>query len=201
MRFIRPWPVAAIYFGILPGIAVAQVQADEPIKTTLCELVKDPTPFNGKMVQLRATISVAYEVIEDDNCSGSIWLSVGAERTSVAQEFAYIDHIMDIRNPDRLDWKPLPPLRTVILKRDREFRRLDKYLDKQRKYNVSATCTGRFDHSDGKLIAIRPTGSPTVALGPLRYGHMGNWDSQLVLQSVSDVVAKPVDRSVYEKNK
>ncbi|MGO4883662.1 MAG: hypothetical protein ACLP59_23005 [Bryobacteraceae bacterium] len=195
--------VIAVCLAGFPILAVAQVQADEPIKTTFCELVKHPAQFGDKMVQVRATIVTGYEgiVIADDTCPGTIWLSVGEDRTSSAQEFAYIDHIMDIRNPDRLDWKPLPPLRTIILKRDREFRRLDKYFDKPRKYTVSAVCTGRFDHSDGKLIAIRAIGSRTVEAGPLRYGHMGDWDSQLVLQSVSNVIAKPIVRSEYKKTK
>jgi hypothetical protein len=194
---------AGIYFVaclvVSSGVAFAQVQADEPIQTTLCELMKAPPRFNGKMVQVRARI--VGDVIADDTCPGTIWLSVGDEGSSGAQEFAYIDHLMDIRTPERLDWRPLPPMPAVTLKNDRELRRLDKYRGNRRKYNVSATCTGRFEHGGGKLVAIRATGSRNVVLGPLRYGHMGAWDSQLVLQSVSNVAAKPIDRSIYEKNR
>ena len=46
--------VVSITLAVLPGVGFAQVKADEPIKTTLCELVSEPERFNGKMVQVRA---------------------------------------------------------------------------------------------------------------------------------------------------
>jgi hypothetical protein len=106
---------------------------------------------------------------------------------------------MDIRTPDRIDWKPLPPLYPVTLKKDRAFRRFDKYRGLRFKasycpeFDVTATLTGRFDHSDEKLIALRAAGSGSVEVGPFRYGHMGAWNSQLVLQSVNNVVVKRID--------
>src|SRR5882724_3327831 len=127
--------VVDITFVVLPGVGFGQAKADEPIKTALCELVKEPDRFNGKIVQVRAAIATGPEsiVVADDACSGSIWLSVGEWPTTNAREFAYINSIMDIRTPDRLDWKPLPTLYPVILKKNRAFRRFEKYLGQQYK--------------------------------------------------------------------
>jgi hypothetical protein len=69
--------VAAI-FVVLPGIAVAQVQADEPIKTTLCEVLKNPDRFNNRVVRLRTGIYPGLEdsptVLFDRSCSAVVAL-------------------------------------------------------------------------------------------------------------------------------
>jgi hypothetical protein len=65
-------------------------------------------------------------------------------------------------------------------------------------YSVTATMTGRFEHAS--LKAIRDTSNKIEIIEPVGFGHMTMWDSQLVLQSVSDVVAKPVDGTVNEKS-
>jgi hypothetical protein len=208
------WVVVAVTLAVLPGLGFAQVMADEPIKMTLCDLVKEPERFNGKMVQVRAAVFTGFEksILGDQSCSADIWLSVGAEPALGKLEYAYIESIVDIRTPERLEWKPLLPLRSVVLKEDKAYRRLYRYLGKQFRpkdrhttcidcplYTVSATMIGRFDHSETKLIATRGYPEGKIGVGSVRFGHLGAWDSQLVLKSVSDVVAKPIDPSVYGK--
>ncbi len=187
----------------------------KPVYSTLCEIMKEPQRFNGKMVRFRATVSTGPEsiVLKDDGCSDSIWLSVGEKPASGKLEYAYISSIADIRAPERLDWKPLSLPHPVVLKQDKAYRRLDKYVGKQFKpkdrheicvhcplYVVTATVTGRFDHTDRKWRMVRGHDADRVP-SSMGFGHMNSWDSQLVLQSVSDVIAKPIDPSVYEKSK
>jgi hypothetical protein len=153
-------------------------RSGDPIKTTICELVKNPEPFNGKLVQVRATVRTGFEhsLVEDKSCDSRIWFT-GPGAT-----------YMTIGRP------PAPTGAAVVLKDDREYRRMERYLSKQwhpRKYFpwqkvdicidcslyvVTATITGRFDYvkQDPGIPFLRRRG----------FGHLNGWDSQLVLESV-----------------
>ena len=204
-----------VYLAFLSEVVAGRVKSPEPIKTTICELVKTPERFDGAMVQVVATIGAGFEasLLVDDGCSARIWLSVREKPALGTLEYADIHSINDIKAPERLDWKPLTPRQAVILKKDRAFRRLARYLSKQFKpkdpreicisyplYSVSASMVGRFDHTDRKWRMVRGDDADKVP-SSMGFGHLNSWDSQLVLQSVSNVVAKPIDRSVYEKKK
>src|SRR6266568_1977634 len=79
----------AITLAVFPGVGFAQTKADEPIKMTLCELVKEPERFNGKMVHVRAAIVTGFEasLLRDDSCSASIWLAgPGATYTTIGNQ-------------------------------------------------------------------------------------------------------------------
>jgi hypothetical protein len=69
--------VAVFAVATLPGLMFGQTNSEEPIKTTLCDLVKAPKRFNGKMVQVRATVIAGFEasLLQDKNCS--IWFTAG----------------------------------------------------------------------------------------------------------------------------
>jgi hypothetical protein len=207
----------AISLVVLSGVGFAQVKPDEPIKTTLCDLVKQPERFNGKMVQVRATVNTGFEwnVLQDEFCHNeAIWLEFGVTKNSIfgdAVEFAYISSPGDVNYPETLQWKPTLQPPHVKLVKDSQFRKLSKYLGKEEDikrtgcihcplYNVTATLTGGFEVSDGRLKALRSVDGKT-RVPPNAFGHLNGWASQLVLESVSDVVGKPVDHSVYKKNK
>src|SRR5271157_1913042 len=138
LNAIRPLLATAVV--LCPAIMSGQAVAREPIETTLCELVKEPEGFNGKIVQLRAVIQTGFElsVVRDDSCSASIWLT-GPGVTYV------------MRTP-RSTWP------SITLQRDDEYRKMQDYLNKQYRpkrgsfcvwcplYKVTARVTGRFDH-------------------------------------------------------
>jgi len=186
-----------------------QSDQKEPIKTTLCQVVASPDSFNGKIVQFRAVVGTGPEssVLRDESCFADVWLSMGDDWTPPAQEFAYMQRFWDFRTPEKLAWKPVPPLQPVVLRRDKAYRRFWKLVDKQCKskgrksaffhcpvYQVMVTFTGRFDYSDGKLIVTRDVESKRiVGIGSIRFGHLGAWNSQLVVQSVSDPMATPIE--------
>jgi hypothetical protein len=113
--------------------------------------------------------------------------------------------------PPDLKWKRVQTPRPVVRKEDEEDRKLSKYVAEKfirsngercwscPLYKVTATITGRFDHSNTPLVAIRS--KKLVDYKSAGFGHLGAALSQLVVESVSDVVAEPIDPSLYEKNK
>jgi hypothetical protein len=161
---------SAVYFALLSGVVLGQSKSQEPIKTTLCELVKLPERFAGMMIQVLATFHVGFEasLLADDSCSALIWLSWGEKKPLGKLEYAEVQSIKDLKAPELLEWKPLAPKRAVVLNKDTAFHRLDKYLGAQFKpknphelcvscplYIVSASVVGRFDHTDRKWRIFR----------------------------------------------
>jgi hypothetical protein len=165
--------------AVLSRIALGQVKADEPLKASICELAKEPERFNGKMVQVRATIFNGFEVslLRDPNCA--IWLNWG-------------------------DRNRIGPALTPT--KDREYQKMDEYLAKfytNKKgqfcrscplYTVTVDATGRFEHVD--KLKVLPEDRKYTG-----FGHFYGFESQLVLQSVNGVSAEPVDPSIYESAK
>jgi len=182
MRCCLNLSVSAV-FVVLPGIAVAQVEADEPIKTTLCELVKDPVRFSGKMATMRGRVLIAFEDFELDatrcnvNTIGQVWLEYGKGPKKQPTIWCCGDMV------------PRDPLAVV---QDGEFRRFHHNLTTEKsakQYKVTATLTGRFD-------AVRaepcPGDSRARCCPTGGFGHLGMACARLVIESVSDVVAQPV---------
>jgi len=102
----------------------------------------------------------------------------------------------------RGDTSPADPL---VLRQDAQFRKFHSYLTAQYRFkgcfnwdcyrhNVAASLTRRFDAVKTELC---PDGKSRCCVGP-GFGHLGMFCTRLVIQSVSDVVAKQIDRSVYE---
>lgn len=121
------------------------------VHTSLCELVKEPDRFNGKLVQFRAEVSRDFErsVVLDDSCAANVHLQL--------LEF----------------FNCLPEQATHEL--------LDLWPDES-KHEVSATMIGRFEHVGMGSANVRNRSG---------FGHIGQWDSQLVLQAISAVDAEP----------
>jgi hypothetical protein len=169
--------VSAVCLAVLSGVAAAQVNAAEPIKTTLCKVKTEPDRFNGRIIQVRARIETDFEYsnLFDKSCGMNTWLEwegqMDTESGRRAQRFLG-EH-----------YYPCPGF--------------------CRKYKVLATVIGRFETATkgAKATQDPATGIVTVPLPIARFGHMGGWSSQLVLQSISDVTAKPIKRSVYDRQK
>jgi len=153
-----------------------------PIRTTLCELAASPGRFQGKAVKVRATVQTGLQttLVRDDTCSVYVWLA-GTDLAEGAEANAG-------------------------LREDRQYQKLRESLEKKYKpkdgaicsrcplYKVTATLVGRFEH-------IQKGDKDAVEGGPVGFGYMKSYDSQIVFQSVSDVVAEVIDRSGGEKKK
>src|ERR1051326_9612935 len=51
--------IAAVF--ILPVAAFGGTDVDSPVKTNICELVRSPTAFIGRLVTIRAPVQIAFE--------------------------------------------------------------------------------------------------------------------------------------------
>lgn len=205
----------------VPTIALGQSSAG-PIETTLCELVKHPTQYAGKLVRVRATIATAFEMSSlatdppDNACSYKVWLAGAGDDRSItatpeATEYADVRSTRELHQPDRLRWHPIPNLELL---KDDSYAEFDRYLSAVYRptdpkilcmacslYRVTATITGRFDYAKGLLRAVRDRAKKVLDVGSFGFGHLNKWDSQLTLVSVSEVAAKQMYGSVHENRK
>ena len=184
--------------ALFAGVAYAQTTSSEPIKTSVCELVKSPDRFTGKMVSVGGRILIAFEDFRLDTTAYSgnstdLWLEYGSGPK---------------RKPTIWccgDMTPRDPLRVV---QDSEFKRFHRALTAQSRgkgchegqcypYEVTAILTARFDAvetmtcPDDKSLCPKGGG----------FGRFGLSSARIVIESVSDVVAKSIDPSVHEKEK
>ena len=156
-RCVTPAAATAQFIGAIPldkmamalGLILvlflgAQAQATEPVRTTLCEIVKHPEAFKEKLVELRGLVEAGVEDLPaglaDENC--------GAE--------------LKFLTPD-------DPQFARLLK-SKTFRKLTKEV--KRNPRVEATVIGRLR----------------------RLGTDEKPETALVLESVADVVVKPLPR-------
>ena len=65
-------------------------------------------------------------VLDDEGCAADVWLSMTGDPNPPALEFSYMRELWDFRTPDKLEWKPMPPLPPIVLKKDRGYRRFWK---------------------------------------------------------------------------
>jgi hypothetical protein len=180
----------------LPGTPTMEATTDDPFPTPLCETVKDPPSFNGKMVTLRGRVQIAFENFElsATGCPArkidGIWLEYG--KGSKRQPTIWCCGEVSPRDAE------------VTLIQNKEFHRFHRYLTAQRRtkgcyfgqcylYSVTATLTGRLDAvptvtcPDGKSQCPEHGG----------FGHFGVFSARLVIQSVADVIATPLGPSAH----
>jgi hypothetical protein len=143
--------------------------ADGPaaIRTTVCELLASPGQFHGKLVQVRAIVQTGAQT------------SLLRDDTCVA--FLWLAGLEE----------------GAARAKDRDFHKMMDYLNKKANpkdrpdcpkcavYKVTVTAVGRFEHTrkgEGDLPG---------------FGYLNSYDSQLVLQSVSEVVAELIERPLH----
>jgi hypothetical protein len=173
--------------AVLPILALGQTKPDRPIPTTVCELVKSPASFNGKIITLREPIQIAFENfgLAASDCIEKkidyLWLEYGRGPK---------------RQPTTWCCGDMVPRDRLALMQNAEFHRFHHYITTVKKakacydcylYRVTATLTGKFD-------AVEPRAGTLCG-----FGHLGAACGRLVIAAVSDVVADPVDPSAYER--
>lgn len=169
----------------IPALAWGQTNSDQPIRTTVCEVVRAPASFHGKMITLRGPIQISFEnfAIPASDCAEKkidhLWLEYGRGPKKQPTTWCCGDMV---------------PRDSLVLVQNAEFRRFHDYITAVVKakgcydcylYRVTATLTGRFD-------AVEP--QPHATCG---FGHFGTACGRLVIRAVSDVAADPVDPAVY----
>jgi hypothetical protein len=178
----------------------------QAVDTTVCEILKNPAAFNGKIVRVKATVVAGFDqfVLKGAGCGvelNDIWLSYpegvkGKAGPAVmvqiqpAQNFAGTVAAAE-RAPVQLD------------KKDKSFKEFDSLLAAAPKKSggmclgcnrneVTATLVGRLDGVADPSLARDKAGKVTSLGG---FGFMNAYSARLVLQSVSDVTSQEVDYS------
>jgi hypothetical protein len=202
--------------AVLAAIAFGQTNADDPIKTTLCEIVKAPEQFNGKTVQVRAEYVSKFQWtgLKDESCSASIPLGTQHPFDDLLPEqgeYAFTMVADDNDHPERLHWKPIERLPVVDPKKHGEYRKLQKYAASKFKwpdggtcqdcplYRIVLTAVGRFDYFPTQTVSVRA--NPVTKALHYSAGEPNLPLLRLVLNSVSNVATTPIDPSVYTEKK
>lgn len=170
--------VVAVVLALAPAIVFGQSTPNTPIRTTLCELVKAPAEFSGKIVQVRGRVLIAFESFEisalecADKTIDAVWLEYGRGPK---------------RQPTIWCCGDLTPRDSLALNQNAEFRKFDRYLTERAKSggHVTATFTGRFDAVKTEPCPGNRQMHCCMLVGG--FGHMGMACARLVIQSVSDV--------------
>lgn len=198
-----------ILAGLILGFGVG-VRA-QVTDTTVCDVVKNPASFDGKMVRITGTVVSGFdefilEDAKDPNCGfqvDGIWISYPQGTKGKAGPVAMVT-VQPARN---FSGKITPPTRTpVTLQKDKEFKQFDSLLAQTHqkgtevclgcvRYKVTATLVGRLDGVADASIKRDDSGKITGFGG---FGNMNAYPARLVLQSVSDVTPKEIDYSKVE---
>jgi hypothetical protein len=165
-------PICAMFCYLLllaPSVTCVGQHATNPVEATLCDLYQHPEQYIGKMVKVRGSVAGNY-----------LWIDAFTEKSCPT----YMRLIVVF--PDKVN--PAPGFELV---RDKSLKELEDALYHPRPIHIEATFEGRFDAAfywrDQKRIAV---GQSQVK----GYGKKHDYDAQIVLYQVSDVVAKPLPR-------
>jgi hypothetical protein len=200
--------VALAVLGLGCGLR-AQTPA-QVTDTTVCDVVKKPAPFDGKIVRIKGTVVAGFDqfVIKDatdPNCGypvNAIWLSYPQGTKGKAGPAA----ILQIQPAKNFSGQYTAPTRAAVtLDKSKDFKQFDSLLAQthQRgadlclgctRYEVTATLVGRLDAVADATLKHDASGK---IIGFGGFGNMNAYPARLVLQSVSDVTPKEID---YSKN-
>jgi len=204
---MKRWIVG--FFAILGLGCALRAQAPAAVTdTTVCDVVKKPAPFDGKMVRIKGTVVVGLDefVIKDaadPNCGyqvNAIWLAYPQGTKGKAGPAAMVQ----VQPAKSFSGQFTPPTRVAVtLDKSKDFKQFDSLLSQTHekgadvclgcaRYEVTATLVGRLDAvADASLK--RDAGGKIVGFGG--FGNMNAYPARLVLQSVSDVTPKEIDYS------
>jgi hypothetical protein len=175
----------------------------QAIDATVCDILKNPPSFDGKILRIKGTVSVGFDqfVIKGSDCGqplNGIWLSY-PEGTKGKAGPAALLQLQPAHNfagtLTAADRKP------VSLDRTKDFKQFDSFLSTPYKgsgmcigcvrYEVNATLVGRLDGIKAELRRD-PAGKIVAISG---FGNMNAYSARLVLQSVADVSSQEIDYS------
>ena len=183
-------------------------QAAAPVDVKVCDVVKSPASFDGKLVRIKGTVVAGFDefVIKDatdPNCGyqvNGIWLSYPQGSKAKSGPVAFVT-----AQPAHNFAGTLKPVtRTpVTLEKSKDFKQFDSLLSQPHqkgadmclgcaRYEVTATLVGRLDGVADASIK-RDASGKIVGFGG--FGNMNAYPARLVLQSVSDVTPKEIDYS------
>ena len=180
------------------------------IETTVCKILDNPSAYNNKLVQVRGIVSVSseYSTLGDPKCAEGlgIWFAFADGSGPPGLEMI----VNGKGTPGGKDFKGVrtPPI-PVHLIRDAGYLELIRYLQLSAKgvscldrpasldvpdcstYRVAGVFTGRIDSVSKATHAAHLRQSSRAPSDLKGFGHMGLFDTQLVVQSVENIEATP----------
>lgn len=174
------------------------------VDATVCDILKNPVSFNGKIVRIKGTAVAGFDqfAIQGKGCGqrvDAIWLSYPEGTKGKAGPAAVLNlqpaknFGVDVANVDRA---------AVTLDKSKDFKQFDSLLSAQYKSGgmclgcekniVNATMVGRLD---GVADASLKRDSARRFIGFGGFGNLNAYSARLVLQSVSEVSAQEIDYS------
>jgi len=192
--------LAALFLGIAACGLQAQV-----VDTTVCAVLKSPKSFDGKTVRIKATVQAGFDqfVLQGADCGqqvDAIWLEYPAGSKGKAGP----DAVLHLQAAHNFAGTFTPETRAAVsLQKDKAFKQFDSLLAQVHvkgsgmclgctRNEVTATLVGRLDGVENAMVK-RDAAGKIIGLGG--FGNLNAYPARLVLQSVSDVTAKPIDYS------
>jgi hypothetical protein len=175
----------------------------QAVSTTVCDVLKDPSSFDGKTVTIKGTVLAGFDqfVLNDGSCAqdvNGIWLDYPAGSKAKGGP----EVMVTLAPAKNFAGTPSAASRTAVtLNKDKNFKQFDSALSSFHtistmclgctRYEVQATVTGRLDGVKSALIQ-RKDGKITTLGG---FGNLNQYPARLVIASVADVSTKEVDFS------
>jgi hypothetical protein len=198
-----------VLFGLILTFECGlHAQAAAPVDVKVCDVVKNPASFNGKMVRIKGTVVAGFDEFivkdaTDPNCGfpvNGIWLSypLGTKAKSGPAAMVTVQPARNFAGTNNA-----PAQTPVALDKSKEFKQFDSLLAQTHqkgldmclgcaRYEVTATLVGRLDGVANAMLK-RDASGKIVGLGG--FGNMNAYPARLVLASVSDVTPKEIDYS------
>ena len=176
----------------------------QAVDTTVCDILKNPQSFNGKIVRIKGTVEAGFDqfVVKGPDCGqkvNDIWLAY-PEGTKAKSGAALVLELQPAKNFAGTV-EAAEQRAAVTLDKSKDFKQFDSALSSSFKgdglcigcgrYRVTATLVGRLDGA--KAGIVRDKTGKIVAIGG--FGNLNTYTARLVLQSVSDVSTQEIDYS------
>jgi hypothetical protein len=176
----------------------------QAVDATVCDVLQNPASFNGKIVRIKGTVAASLDrfAIEGTGCNqrvNDIWLSYPDGAKAKSGPVAIVELLPAHNYAAALDATQHTP---VTLDKSKDFKEFDSLLSAQFKENsmclacsknkVTATLVGRIDSVGGAGWTRDKDGKVVSWSG---FGNLNAYAARMVLQSVSDVAAQPIDYS------
>jgi hypothetical protein len=178
MHVFRAVLISQLFFLGFSNFCSAQ--AERPLLTTVCAVMRHPTKFAGRIVRVRATVQSGFEVSAlfdpaNPSCDGP-WF----ERAPKQDQAPLSGDSHDIEFQQR---HPIFLVEDENMKRFEDALRAVVYPRKDGmlvlggtpRYMVTATMTGRVDYAGERRLG---------------FGHMNHWRVRFLLSSVEDVTTE-----------
>jgi hypothetical protein len=190
----------ALLACVAAGTAAAQA-----VDVNVCDVVKHPTNFDGKIVRIKGVVFSGLDSFIIKDASGdcgfpvdAIWLEY-PQGTKAKSGPAEVVHIQPAHNFAGTVAAPTRAAVTLDAK-SKEFKQFDSLLAQPHKsdamclgcarYEVAATLTGRLDAVADASLKHDGAGKITGFGG---FGNLNQYPARLVLQSVTDITPKELD--------